>query len=159
MTSIVRVQFFVLTSLHKPNRLTGSPMQPMEPLCRSRFVDLWKLKNVNKSSTKFKKFDWKFEQISLVICAWKIVQDVEIWPSWNQKSNQRWPETCYAISRQGITSTSTKDGRTRKIFLWTWKMWIITFGKYIFTFIYGQLPLENIYEYLNMDNLCVGISS
>ena len=50
-----------------------------------------------------------------------------------------------------------KDGRTRKNFLRTRKIRTITFGEYKCTFKYGKLPLENICERLNTDNLCVGI--
>ena len=52
-----------------------------------------------------------------------------------------------------------KHERTWKNFMRTQKIRIITFVKYVRTFKYRQLPLENIYEHLSMDNLCVGISS
>ena len=46
-----------------------------------------------------------------------------------------------------------------EIFLQTVKIPIITVGKYVRTFKCEQLPLKNIYEHLNTDNLCVGKSS
>ena len=50
-------------------------------------------------------------------------------------------------------------GETGKIFCdRTRKIPIITFGKYIRTIKYGQLPLKNIYKHLNTDNLCICIS-
>ena len=60
----------------------------------------------------------------------------------------------YWVTFSNLKLLESKHGRIRKNFLRTQKIRIITFEQYLRTFKYGQLPLENIYEHLNTDNLC-----